>query len=82
VIEAAGETNPANLTAKYTQITRLMYDNYTNAWLVVPTQFQIVHSQLRGSVTNPMGAALPFVVVQNTLYAAVAQTPVYAVPRP
>ena len=84
VIEAAGDTNPTNLTAKYSQITRLMYENYTNAWLVVPTQFQIVHTTLQGSVTNPMGAALPFVVVQNTLYAAQrpAQNTPYAVPRP
>jgi ABC-type transport system substrate-binding protein len=84
VIEAAGDRNPTNLTAKYSQITRLMYENYTNAWLVVPTQFQIVHTTLQGSVTNPMGAALPFVVVQNTLYAAQrpAQNTPYAVPRP
>jgi len=36
---------------------------------VVPTQFQVVNSHLQGFVANPMGAALPFVVVQNTIYA-------------
>jgi len=70
VIDAAGDTNPTTLASKYSQITRLMYDNYTNAWLVVPQQFQILHVQVQGPVTNPMGAALPFVIVQNTLYAA------------
>ena len=69
VLSAAGETNPTLLRDYYTQITQIMYDNYTNAWLVVPTQFQVVHSQLAGYVTNPMGAALPFVVVQNTMFA-------------
>ncbi len=67
VIAAAGETDPATLSQYYSQITRLMYDNYTVAWLVVPAQFQVVHTQVIGYVTNPMGAALPFVVTQNTM---------------
>lgn len=70
VIAAAGETNPTLLRDYYTQMTQLMYDNYTVAWLVVPTQFQVVHTQVTGYVTNPMGAALPFVVMQNTMKAA------------
>lgn len=69
VILAAGETNPTLLTQYYSQITQLMYDNYTVAWLVVPDQFQIANIHLQGYVTNPMGAALPFVVSQNTLHA-------------
>jgi len=69
VIAAAGETDPTTLRQYYTDITQLMYDNYTVAWLVVPDQFQIVSNQLQGYVTNPMGAALPFVVVQNTMSA-------------
>ena len=69
VIDAATNTNQTQVTEDYTQITQMMYDNYTNAWLVVPTQFQVVNSHLQGFVTNPMGAALPFVVMQNTEYA-------------
>jgi hypothetical protein len=46
-----------------------MYDNYTNAWLVVPTQFAVTNTHLHGAVPNPMGAAQPFVVVMNTQYA-------------
>src|SRR2546428_4614087 len=42
VIAAAGDTNPTNLTQYYTQITQLMYDNYTVAWLVVPQQYQAI----------------------------------------
>jgi peptide/nickel transport system substrate-binding protein len=67
VIKAAGETNPTKLREYYTNMTKLMYDNYTVAWLVVPDQFQVVNRQLTGFVSNPMGAALPFVVVQNTM---------------
>jgi peptide/nickel transport system substrate-binding protein len=69
VLAAAGETDPGLLDQYYANITKAMYDNYTVAWLVVPTQFQIVHKQLTGYVTNAMGAALPFVVVQNTMEA-------------
>ena len=69
VIKAAGETDPTKLAQYYSQMTQLMYDNYTVAWLVVPNQFQVVSKQVQGYVSNPMGAALPFVVMQNTMYA-------------
>ncbi len=68
-VDAAGQSNPANLTADYTAITQAMYDNYTVAWLVVPTQFSVTSPLLKGYVSNPMGAALPFAVMQNTMYA-------------
>src|SRR2546430_2232788 len=69
VLDAATQTDPNVAKAEYAQITKAMYDNATVAWLVVPTQFQVVNSHLQGFVANPMGAALPFVVVQNTIYA-------------
>ncbi len=69
VIDAATNTSASGVDSDYRAITRMMYDNYTDAWLVVPTQFQVVNSHLAGFVTNPMGAALPFVVMQNTMYA-------------
>ncbi len=68
VISAAGDSNTANLTADYTQMTQLMYYNYTVAWLVVPTQFQVYNSLLKGIVSNPMGSGLPFVMTFNTEY--------------
>ena len=67
VVDAAG--NPANATADYTRMTQLMYDNYTNAWLVTPQQFSISHVKLKGYVPNPMGSALPFTMMFNTEYA-------------
>jgi ABC-type transport system substrate-binding protein len=69
VYGAAGESNAANLTADYTAITQMMYDNYTNAWLVTPLQFQVYNTHLHGAIPNPMGSALPFTMLFNTEYA-------------
>ncbi len=70
VYAAAGESSGTNLTADYTNITQLMYDNYTNAWLVTPTQFQVYNARLHGFISNPMGSALPFVMLFNTEWAS------------
>jgi peptide/nickel transport system substrate-binding protein len=69
VLDAATQSDPNVARSEYATITRTMYDNATAAWLVVPTQFQVVNTHLLGFVANPMGAAIPFVVVQNTAYA-------------
>ncbi|MCI4317814.1 MAG: ABC transporter substrate-binding protein, partial [Thermoplasmata archaeon] len=65
---AAGSSDPATLSADYTNITNLMYQNYTDAWLVVPTSFQVYNPQLHGVIPNPMGSALPYVMFYNTEY--------------
>ena len=69
VLEAAAESNPTTLSDLYTQMTSLMYENYTNIWLVSPTQFSVSSSLLAGFVPNPMGSALPFTMSFNTEYA-------------
>jgi peptide/nickel transport system substrate-binding protein len=69
VIEAAGEHNIANLTADYTEMTQLMYYNYTDAWLAAPTAFAVYNSGLQGVINNPMGSGLPFVMFYNTEHA-------------
>jgi peptide/nickel transport system substrate-binding protein len=66
VISAAGAHNASALTADYTNLTDLMYENYTVAWLVVPTQFQIYNHVLQGIVPNPMGSAIPSTMFFNT----------------
>jgi peptide/nickel transport system substrate-binding protein len=68
VVAAAGESSSTNLTNDYTQMTSLMYQNYTNAWLVVPTSFAVYNSAVQGVVTNPMGSALPYVMEYNSEY--------------
>src|SRR5947208_1480042 len=69
VLDAATQTDASTARTEYAHMTRLMYDNATVAWLVVPTQFQVVNTHLQGFVSNPMGAAIPFVVTQNTAVA-------------
>jgi len=70
VYEAAGEHNATNASAEYAQMTQLMYENYTNAWLLIPTGFSVYNTLLQGQFSNPMGAALPYVMEMNTEYAS------------
>jgi len=69
VLEAAGESNPTVLRQLYSNMTRMMYDNYTNVWLLSPNQFSVSSPLLLGVVPNPMGSALPFTMSFNTEYA-------------
>lgn len=66
VYQAAAESNPANLTSDYTQMTSLMYQNYTDIWLVVPTSFAVYSTHLHGFLQNPMASAEPFAIGFNT----------------
>lgn len=66
VYTAASESNPANLTSDYTTMTERMYQNYTDAWLVVPTQYAVYSTLLHGYVQNPMASAEPFSILFNT----------------
>ena len=68
VISAAGELNATNASADYAQMTQLMYGNYTNVWLVIPTQFSVTNILLQGISTNPEGAANPFQFEYNQDY--------------
>jgi len=66
VYEAAGESNPANLTTDYTTMTDLMYYNYTEIWTVIPTSFAVYSTSLHGVIINPMGSAEPYQILFNT----------------
>ncbi len=47
-------------------MTTLMYNNYTEIWLVVPTSFAVYSSDLHGYVQNPMASAEPYAIGFNT----------------
>jgi ABC-type transport system substrate-binding protein len=66
VISAAGTSSPAQLTADYTQMTSMMYSNYTDIWLVVPTAFAVYSPLMNGIIQNPMASAEPFALYFNT----------------
>ncbi|HTT34428.1 MAG TPA: ABC transporter substrate-binding protein [Thermoplasmata archaeon] len=68
VIEAAGAPSATAASTLYANITQAMYDNYTDAWLVVPTSFGVYSNGLHGIYQNPMGSAIPYVMADNTLY--------------
>jgi peptide/nickel transport system substrate-binding protein len=63
---AASDANPADLTAYYTNMTNIMYGNYSEIWLVVPTSFAVYSANLQGFVQNPMASAEPFAIGFNT----------------
>jgi len=63
---AASDSNPSDLTAYYSNMTSLMYNNYTDIWLVVPTSFAVYSSNLHGFVQNAMASAEPFAIGFNT----------------
>ncbi|HEY6239142.1 MAG TPA: ABC transporter substrate-binding protein [Thermoplasmata archaeon] len=65
---AASELNPANLTGYYTEMTQIMYDSYSEIWLVVPTAFAVYTTNLHGMIFNPMGSAEPYVLQFNTMW--------------
>jgi peptide/nickel transport system substrate-binding protein len=66
VLDAAGESNATLRAQEYAQMTQAMYVNYTDAWLVVPTFFQVYSVQLTGLVPNAMGSSIPASFEYNT----------------
>jgi peptide/nickel transport system substrate-binding protein len=69
VLTAASSLNATNLTQLYTNMTSMMYENYTDIWLVVPTAFAVYSTLLHGVVENAMASAEPFAFSFNTQYA-------------
>ncbi len=69
VYQAAADSNSTNLTADYTTMTNLMYQNYTDIWLVVPEAVAVYSIYLHGVVQNPMASAEPFALLFNTQWA-------------
>jgi len=67
-IEAAGTSDPVLASQLYANITAAMYNNYADAWLVVPTSFAVYSNALQGFYENPMGSATPLIISYNTMY--------------
>ena len=66
VYQAAAESNPVNLTTDYSTMTSLMYYNYSDIWMVVPTSFAVYADNVNGVIINPMGSAEPYAILFNT----------------
>jgi ABC-type transport system substrate-binding protein len=67
---AASSQNATNTTAYYSTMTNLMYNNYTDIWLVVPTSIAVYSTLLHGVIQNPMASAEPFAFLFNTQWAS------------
>ena len=52
----------------YGDITNYMYYNYTDAWLLVPTSFQVYSVDVHGIIPNPDSSATGFQFIDNTDY--------------
>ncbi len=59
-------TNNATLAQDYATMTQVLYNSYTEIWLVVPTSFAVYTTNLHGFVENPMASAEPFSIGFNT----------------
>jgi peptide/nickel transport system substrate-binding protein len=70
VYAAASDQNTSNISAYYSTMTSLMYQNYTDIWLVVPTAFAVYSTLLHGIVQNPMASAEPYAFEFNTQWAS------------
>ncbi|HUJ78033.1 MAG TPA: hypothetical protein VLX64_03390, partial [Thermoplasmata archaeon] len=67
---AASSQNATNVTAYYATMTSLMYHNYSDIWLVVPTSFAVYSARLHGVIQNPMASAEPYAFLFNTQWAS------------
>ncbi len=66
--DAAEDLNVAGAAQYYGDITNYMYYNYTDAWLPIPTSFQVYNVDVQGIVQNPMGSGIGFQLIYNTDY--------------
>lgn len=66
VLQAAGQQNATLRSQEYAQESLMMYQNYTNAWLMVPTFYQVYNIDLLGLVPNAEGSSIPASFEYNT----------------
>jgi peptide/nickel transport system substrate-binding protein len=66
--EGAESTNVTAAAGYYGNVTNYMYYNYTDAWLPIPTSFQVYNNDVQGIVQNPMGSGIGFQLIYNTDY--------------
>jgi ABC-type transport system substrate-binding protein len=68
-IPPTNASNNATLAQMYSEMTQIMYQNYTNAWFAVPTLFAVYNQNLAGYYQTPMGSTELDTMGWNTIYA-------------
>jgi peptide/nickel transport system substrate-binding protein len=67
---AAASSNATYLDSTYSNMTQIMYDNYSEIWLVVPDSVSVQSIYLHGYIQNPMASAEPYSLLFNTQWAS------------
>jgi len=67
---AAATTDPTVLKADYAQMTSVMYNSYSEIWLIVPYSVSVQSIYLHGFIQNPMASAEPYALLFNTQWAS------------
>ncbi|MGD0395310.1 MAG: ABC transporter substrate-binding protein [Nitrososphaerales archaeon] len=65
--EAATAIDSSTIAAAFSNITRNMYQNYTDIWLYVPQQMPVHVNSVTGMIPNPAGSAMGYFLYYNTI---------------
>jgi len=66
-VTAASALDEGTIIQNYQQITRAMYYDYTNVWLVVPYFMAANRSNVVGMIPNPAGSGMGYFMFYNTV---------------
>jgi len=66
-VSAASALNESTVIQNFQQITRAMYYDYTNVWLVVPYFMAANRSDVVGMIPNPAGSGMGYFMFYNTI---------------
>ena len=65
--QAATAVDSPTIAAAFRNITRSMYQNYTDIWLYVPQQMPVHVNSVTGMIPNPAGSAMGYFLYYNTI---------------
>ena len=66
-VSAASALNEATVVQNFQEITRAMYYDYTNIWLVVPYFMAAHRNNVAGMIPNPAGSGMGYFMFYNTV---------------
>jgi peptide/nickel transport system substrate-binding protein len=67
-VAAASSLDEGAVIRNFQQITRAMYYDYTNVWLVVPYFMAANRSNVAGMIPNPAGSGMGYFMFYNTIH--------------
>ena len=67
-VAAASSLDEGTVIQNFQQITRAMYYDYTNVWLVVPYFMAANRSNVAGMIPNPAGSGMGYFMFYNTVH--------------